>query len=104
MPANSQNLPASLADVALIDAPAAASAGGISVSTWHDLVSKGKAPKPLRFGARCTRWKASEVRDWIIKRCEEAEADNTATAVVMARAKKASAAARAKRATGMVAA
>lgn len=104
MPANSLELPASLADVALIDAPTAASAGSISVSTWHDLVRRKLAPQPLRFGARCTRWKASEVRAWIIKRCEDAQADDTATAVVIERAKKASAASKAKRSAGLAAA
>ena len=55
------NVPASLEDVTLIDAPTAAKTAGVSVSTWHNLVRERKAPQGARFGTRCTRWKAGEV-------------------------------------------
>jgi predicted DNA-binding transcriptional regulator AlpA len=96
-------VPASLEDVTLIDAPTAAKAAGISVSTWHNLVREKKAPQGARFGARCTRWKAGEVRAWIVKRWDDAQADDTAATVVTARAKKASAAAKVKRVTSAAA-
>lgn len=91
-------VPASLEDVALIDAPTAAKAAGVSVSTWHSLVRTKKAPQGARFGARCTRWKAGEVRAWIVQRWEEAQADTSTTELVTQRAVKASAAAKTKRA------
>jgi predicted DNA-binding transcriptional regulator AlpA len=91
-----------LADVALIDAAAASAAGGISISTWHNLVRLNLAPQPLRFGPRCTRWKASDVRAWIIQRCEEAQANTQTREFVIARAQKASNAAKAKRTTPVI--
>lgn len=35
----------------------------VSKSTWWDWVSKGKAPKPLKFG-RCTCWNYAEIVDF----------------------------------------
>jgi predicted DNA-binding transcriptional regulator AlpA len=51
-----------LLDVALIDAAACASAGGMGVSWWHARVAAGEAPKPAIQQARMTRWRLSEVR------------------------------------------
>ena len=50
------NLPADLAQVALIDAATAAAVGGMSVSWWLAQVQAGSAPKPVVRGTRCTRW------------------------------------------------
>ena len=100
----SQALPADLAAVALIDAPACAAVGAMSVSWWHDEVRAGRAPKPVIQQPRCTRWRLQDVRAYWAKRAEQATADVQAAAGVKARATKASAAARAKRAAGASAA
>jgi excisionase family DNA binding protein len=44
---------------------------GISERTLWRLLSAGKVPVPLRFG-RNTRWRRSEVLEWIEKGCPEA--------------------------------
>lgn len=98
------SIPAALADVALIDAPACAAVGAMSVSWWHDEVRAGRAPKPVIQQPRCTRWRVADVRTYWAKRAEQAAADVQAAAGVKARATKASAAARAKRAAGASAA
>lgn len=95
-----QTVPSALAEVALIDAKAVAAAAGISISTLHELVRQGLAPKGIRFGARCTRWRVSAVREWLEHRIAEAEADSRAEVVTTARAKKASDAAKTRRVAG----
>ena len=87
-------VPPALADVALIDGPTCAAAGGISLSTWHDLVRLKAAPQPAIRQSRCTRWRMSDIRTWLIER-----AANPAPAAfdVTARAAKASAKAQAAR-------
>ena len=85
-------VPAALADVALIDGPTCAAAGGMSLSSFHDAVRVGNAPAPVVRAPRCTRWRLSDIRVWLIERAsrpltEEAEA-------LTARAKRASAKAR----------
>ncbi len=97
-------VPPALADVALIDGPTCAAAGGISLSTWHELVRNGQAPQPVMRSARCTRWRLADVRAWLIDRAAKAEADSTAGASLIAKAKKASDAAKAKRAASAAAA
>ena len=89
------SLPPNLADVALIDAPTCAAAGAMSLSWWHDEVREGRAPKPLRFGPRCSRWKTADIRQYLIQRAEQPQVE--AAVSVKARATKASAAAQAKR-------
>lgn len=58
-------VPTALEDVALIDAPHIAAAGGLSLSQWHDLVRRKVAPQPAIRGTRFTRWRLSEVRAWL---------------------------------------
>ncbi len=77
------------ADVALVDINDIAALSRMSQSWIHDEVRAGRAPKPLRFGSRCTRWKLSEVRDWLITRA--AHPQGQSESLVTARAKKASA-------------
>lgn len=42
----------------------------VSERTLWRLNSAGKVPRPVRFG-RSTRWKATEVRDWIDRGCPD---------------------------------
>lgn len=88
----------SLADVALIDARAAASSAGLCESQfWKSLHEDPEAPTPIRFGSRCTRFRVADVRAWIVARTERALADTTAAEANARRAKRASDAAQAKR-------
>lgn len=93
--ARHQPVPAALADVALIDASAAAAAGSMSLSWWHAEVAAGRAPAPVIQRPRCTRWRLADVaafwRDF------GGQTGDGAAAAVKAQAMKASAAAQAKR-------
>jgi hypothetical protein len=88
-----------LSSVALIDAPTCAAAGGMSVSWWHDEVRTGRAPPPAVRQPRCTRWRLSDVVAFWQAFASSGEANTQAAEQVTAKAKKASAAARVKRAT-----
>jgi predicted DNA-binding transcriptional regulator AlpA len=92
-------VPSTLASVALIDAPTCAAAGGMSVSWWHEEVRTGRAPAPAVRQPRCTRWRLSDVLAFWQAFATKGEADTQAAQQVTAKAKKASAAARVKRAT-----
>ena len=73
--------------------------------SWiHDEVRARRAPQPLRFGPRCTRWRMADVRAYLIARAESAAANTETADLVKARATKASAAARVKRAVKAAAA
>jgi predicted DNA-binding transcriptional regulator AlpA len=63
--------PAVLADVAMIDGPTCAAAGGISISSWHELVREKRAPQPVIRAVRCTRWRLADVRAWLIERAAQ---------------------------------
>lgn len=67
-PAGLPEVAPDLAEVRLIDGKAAAQAGGMSLSWWHEQVAKSIAPQPLFRAPRCTRWRAVDVaafwRDW----------------------------------------
>ena len=82
-------LPSANADVALTDINDVCALVRMSPSWWHDEVRAGRAPAPLRFGPRCTRWKLADVRAWLIERAAQPQAE--AAELVKARAKKASA-------------
>lgn len=88
-------VPPALADVALIDGPTCASAGGFSLSTWHELVRLKEAPQPVIRQPRFTRWRLEDVRAFLIDRA--ARQSDSAAAAVVSQARKASAKARAKR-------
>ena len=88
-------LPANLADVALLDISDVCAAVRMSASWVHDEVRAGRFPQPIRYGPRCTRWPAASVRQYLIDRAAQPQAE--AAALVTAKAKKASDAARAKR-------
>lgn len=91
-------IPATLADVAFLDIRDVCAAVRMSTSWVHDEVREGRFPAPMRFGSRCSRWRSSDVRKYLIERAETVAEDAHVTAMVAARAKKASAAAQAKRA------
>lgn len=90
-----RQLPADLANVALIDAQTCAAAGGMSVSWWLERVRTGTAPAPAVRAVRCTRWHMGDVSAFW--RNFAAKADGKAEEMLSARAKKASVAAQAKR-------
>ena len=41
---------------------------GMSRSQWYRLIDFGDAPKPLRFGPRCSRWVAGSVSKFLAER------------------------------------
>ncbi|MBL8348932.1 MAG: hypothetical protein JNL87_01340 [Burkholderiaceae bacterium] len=91
-------VPSALADVALIDASAAAAAGSMSLSWWHAEVAAGRAPKPVIQRPRCTRWRLADVHAFWLAFGDNS-GDDAADALKQL-ATKASVAARAKRSSG----
>lgn len=89
--ASDRPLPASLSDVALIDAKTCAAVGGMSLSWWHAEVAAGRAPEPAIRKPRCTRWRVAAVRAFWIKSAEKSATDSEAADLVKAKATKASA-------------
>ena len=85
----------------LIDINDVCALARMSASWWYDEVRAGRAPPPLRYGPRCTRWRLADVRAWLIKRAGVAAVDQQNAAFVTERAKKASSAAQAKRAVAI---
>lgn len=88
--------PAELADVALIAARGCAATGDMSISQWYSLVRDRIAPQPVIRRSRYTRWSLSEVRNFFMEFANQKRGDRD-QCVVMARARKASAASKAKR-------
>ena len=87
-------LPSGLAEVALIDGETSAAVGDASLSWWHEKVRDGVAPAPVIQRPRFTRWRMVDVqRFWR----EYPDSEPQASAQVIAKATKASAAAKAKR-------
>lgn len=68
-----------------------------SQTTIHDLVRDGKFPRPVIREHRCTRWLNADVRAWLRARIEAASSDPANGSQLIARAKRASDAARDKR-------
>jgi predicted DNA-binding transcriptional regulator AlpA len=64
---SSGEVPAPLADVALIDARQSASAACVSLSTFYEMVKDGRAPQPAFRGVRCTRWRLTDIRAWLVE-------------------------------------
>lgn len=62
---NPQPLHAVQLDDALLRIKTVTHACGVSVSTIYRKIAAGEFPAPVRLGARCTRWKAADVRAWI---------------------------------------
>ena len=88
-------VPQALADVALVEGRICAAAAGISLSAWYDLVRAGAAPAPAFRAPRCTRWRMSDIRAWLIERAGT-DSDTQPKKVAQAAAGKACAATRAR--------
>ncbi len=92
------SLPAGLAELALLDIKAVSALVGLKASAINQRVRAGTFPAPVRMGARCTRWPAGKVRQWLQAQIEAPqEAVNQRQ---QARAKKASSAAQVRRQEG----
>lgn len=91
-------IPVGQDDVALVDARDVCAIGRFSVSYWHAEVRSGRAPQPLRFGPRCSRWRLFDIKVWLAARIEQATQDAQVATFVKERATKASAQAKQKRA------
>jgi predicted DNA-binding transcriptional regulator AlpA len=96
-PQGQRQPPGNLADVAFLDIADVCALARMSASWIHEEVRARRFPQPMRFGPRCTRWRSADVRAWLIARADAAKADTETTALVTARAKKASDAAQHKR-------
>ena len=84
---------AGLMEVALLPAESCAAAGGMSVSWWHEEVRAGRAPAPVIQRPRCTRWRLQDV--WKFWASLPSAVDAKTSDVVIAKARRASAAAKA---------
>ncbi len=103
--------PPELAEFALIDGPRIAAAACMSLSAWHDGVRRtalgqlrpGETPypQPVIREPRCTRYRVADARAWLQRRADEGTAPEVANAVVQ-NARRASQAARSKRAAAQV--
>jgi predicted DNA-binding transcriptional regulator AlpA len=86
-------VPAALADAALIDGPTCAATGCVSVSWWQERVARGDAPQPVIRQPRFTRWRLADVNRFWLEFAERSTDDGR----IVEQAKKASIKARAKR-------
>lgn len=48
-----------------LTAETVASLAGAGRSTIYAMVAAGRFPKPIKRGARCTRWRAGDVTAWL---------------------------------------
>lgn len=95
--------PPDLRQLALVGIKRICELNDFSDSYFLDLVAKQLAPQPLRFGPRCTRWKAVDIAAFMREREERARADAANDELMRSRAKTASdAAARKRRAAAAV--
>ena len=62
---NPQPLHALQLDDALLRIQTVVQATGLSDATIYRKLAAGQFPEPVRLGARCTRWKAADLRAWI---------------------------------------
>jgi hypothetical protein len=70
-----------LEDVALIDGPTAAAAGGMSLSQFFGEMQKPGAPTPFIRRPRFTRYRLVDIREWLASLQKSAD-DEAAMAVV----------------------
>jgi prophage regulatory protein len=52
-------------DIALLSAKQLRVTLGICNATLYRWTAEGLFPSPIKLGARCSRWRIAEVRDWI---------------------------------------
>jgi predicted DNA-binding transcriptional regulator AlpA len=88
-------LPADLAELALLDIKAVSALVGLKSSAIFERVRAGTFPQPVRMGARCTRWPAHRVREFL--QAQIAAPQEDVNQRQQERAKKASSAAQARR-------
>lgn len=62
---NSQTLDALRLPDALLRLQTVTQAIGLSAPTIYRKLAAGQFPEPVRLGARCTRWRAADIRAWI---------------------------------------
>jgi prophage regulatory protein len=53
----------------LLTARQAAALCGVSLATWHRMVSAGRCPAPLRLSPGCVRWRREDLAEWIRLGC-----------------------------------
>jgi predicted DNA-binding transcriptional regulator AlpA len=90
-------LPAALADAALIDGPTCAAAGDVSLSWWYDSVRNGSAPQPVIREPRFSRWRLVDVARFWREFAESGADDGRVTLQATKASAKARSNARAKR-------
>lgn len=78
-------VPAALADFALIDVRQVSVACGLSAHTWQRLVRAGAAPQPAVRAPRYTRWRLADVRAWLLQRAEQTDRGQAERVVAQAR-------------------
>lgn len=63
-----------LIEASLIDVKAVEKMVAVSRRTIYERVQEGKFPAPIRLSSRCSRWRFSDVRDWIKQQASGAAA------------------------------
>lgn len=86
----SGDVPLSLLDVSLVSARQIAAAASMSESAVLELVRRGEAPQPAIRQSRLTRWRASDVRAWLLAWAERGS-DPAAEEALLDRARHAAA-------------
>ena len=62
---NRQPLQVAQLDSALLNVKTVMETTGLSRSTIHTKVKNGTMPAPIKLSARCVRWEARVIRQWI---------------------------------------
>lgn len=60
-----QSLEAASLPDALLKIQTVGTVTGLSASSLYRKTAAGEFPEPVRLGARCTRWRAADVRAWL---------------------------------------
>lgn len=47
---------------------------GLGRSTWYALIAANQAPKGMKFGSRCARWRAGDITAFLAKRAQQGTA------------------------------
>jgi prophage regulatory protein len=64
-PSNRQPLHVAQLQAALLNVKTVMATTGLSRSTIHSKVKNGTMPAPIKLSARCVRWEARAIRQWI---------------------------------------
>lgn len=73
-------LPPDVAAVAFLDINDVCAAVRMSASWIYDAIRAGRFPAPMRFGAKCSRWRAADIRDYLLARAGQAAASRIGAA------------------------